>query len=156
MVDSLLEAKFWRNVDKRGPDECWPWLAFLCRGGYGRVRFKNVRTAATHISLEIDGRPRPPAPGDHALHSCDNRKCVNPAHLRWGTHQDNMRDMIQRGRQARKAGRRVLRRLFREKYTPAQIDLVLNTNLPPSALEDVLGIPKKAVISIRRRRHLFG
>lgn len=27
-----------------------------------------------------------------AAHSCGNRRCVNPAHLRWATHQDNLAD----------------------------------------------------------------
>ena len=36
--------------------------------------------------------------GMHILHSCDNPKCCNPAHLRPGTHQENMDDMQARGR----------------------------------------------------------
>lgn len=36
--------------------------------------------------------------GRFALHSCDNPPCVNPAHLRWGSHADNMTDAADRGR----------------------------------------------------------
>jgi len=28
-------TRFWDKVDKRGPDECWPWLANIEPTGYG-------------------------------------------------------------------------------------------------------------------------
>lgn len=31
-----------------------------------------------------------------ALHSCDNRKCCNPRHLRWGDAKENACDAVER------------------------------------------------------------
>lgn len=38
------------------------------------------------------------------MHTCDNPPCVEPTHLRGGTHQENTRDMMAKGR-AKFAGR---------------------------------------------------
>lgn len=34
----------------------------------------------------------------HALHTCDNTRCVNPEHLYWGTNIQNVKDMCNRKR----------------------------------------------------------
>lgn len=90
--------RFWRKVDRRGPDECWPWVGQrgIREGAYGKCRWHGVERLATHVALELDGRPL--APGQYALHSCDNPPCVNPAHLRGGSQGDNARDAVNRGR----------------------------------------------------------
>lgn len=78
-------------------DECIDW-PFATASGYGVVVVDRRKRQATHVALEQAGQPRPPAPGNHALHSCDRPICVNPRHLRWGTDKENKRDMVERGR----------------------------------------------------------
>ncbi len=96
-----LEERYWAKVDKRGPDECWPWTGRRNKQGYGGINLgiAGKQSPATHVALALDGRPRPGRL--HALHSCDNPPCVNPAHLRWGTQVDNVADRVARGRGVR-------------------------------------------------------
>ena len=95
-VDPVVKERFWAKVLIGGPDECWPWTANATEKGYGRFQYSKRSWGATHVALALDGRARPV--GAYALHSCDNPPCVNPKHLRWGTHRDNMDDKIKRGR----------------------------------------------------------
>lgn len=100
-----FEERFWDRVDKRGPDECWPWLGYLTKTGYPRIKSEGRSSIATHTTLRLDGRERP-SQKHIACHHCDNPPCVNPAHLFWGTYQDNANDMVRKGRGNRWNGRR--------------------------------------------------
>ena len=92
-----VQARFWAKVDRRGPDECWEWRGHRHPRGYGRFFQHQKPMVATRVVLELSGHPRP-SESHNALHSCDNPACCNPAHLRWGTQKDNMRDAIERNR----------------------------------------------------------
>lgn len=89
--------KFWAKVEKRGPDECWPWLGAKSSYGYGRFTLGGAQRPATRLAWEIEnGSPFPS--GKLACHTCDNPSCVNPAHIWPGTQSENLKDCVVKGR----------------------------------------------------------
>lgn len=96
------EGRFWAKVIRRAPNECWPWTAAVNEHGYGVFnpdgRHSGSTIKAHRFALSIAGVD---VTSRVVRHSCDNRKCVNPAHLSLGTPADNSSDMVSRERQAR-------------------------------------------------------
>lgn len=92
------EERFWDKVDRRAPDECWLWTGAVKDTGYGLLWLDGNRFALAHrFSLELS-IARPLAPFEVARHNCDTPLCVNPGHLTPGTQQENVDDMVSRGR----------------------------------------------------------
>lgn len=86
---------FFEKVDQRSADECWNWLAGKSQSGYGVFG-----TEIAHRWMwKFEHGPIPA--GMFVLHNCDNRACVNPNHLRLGSHRENMADRDIRGRTLR-------------------------------------------------------
>lgn len=95
--DISIEDRFWGKVQKT--ESCWLWTGCKHRKGYGKLHYQGVLTYVHRFSYELHYGSIPE--GLDVLHECDNPPCVNPAHLKAGTHQDNMTDLSKRGRAPR-------------------------------------------------------
>lgn len=134
------------SVESRDRSDCWVWPYATSPFGYGFVWFENKMTQVHHVALIMDGTPQPPAPGDWALHSCDNRPCFNPAHLRWGTRADNTADMLKRNRQTNGI------RNARAKLTEEQVLLIRKDPRPQRIIGKDFGVCQQTVCLIKQRK----
>jgi len=83
-----VEERFWRKVNRAGADECWEWTGFISPNGYGRTTTPTGSNALAHrISFVVHGGVL--AQGLVIDHTCRNRRCVNPAHLRQVSQKTN-------------------------------------------------------------------
>ena len=76
---------------------CWEWTAGHFQLGYGAIGIKdgclNQQQKLAHRVSYILHKGQIP---DNllVLHSCNNKNCVNPDHLRTGTQKENMQDLL--------------------------------------------------------------
>lgn len=93
-IESMLA-----NTQRNG--ECLEWTRAKQSRGYG-VLWDKKQKLAHRVMFELVNGPIPE--GMELLHSCDNPSCINPEHLRIGTHVENMADRDAKKRLTHKRG----------------------------------------------------
>lgn len=89
-----------RNGSVRIPEAgCWLWEGSLHSTGYGTLYWDGTTQFTHRLSYRTFRGEIPDKL--YVLHRCDVRCCINPNHLFVGTHQDNMDDMVSKGRAGR-------------------------------------------------------
>lgn len=137
-------------------DECWEWNGPIGSHGYGAFSFLNTHYTSHRASYIAHFGDIPALPGVHGgvvMHSCDNRKCVNPKHLSVGTQADNLLD-------AKSKGRNVTALLRGEKARTAiltegkviEIRQRLDSGETGAALAKEYGVTTSAISSIKQRK----
>lgn len=76
-------------------DTCWLWTGSKCPGGYGQFRYQRIQWMTHRFALVLAGETL--IKGLDVCHSCRNKHCVNPAHLRQDTKKSNAYDRIADG-----------------------------------------------------------
>lgn len=92
-VTKEAKRRFWGYVEKTS-EGCWHWRGNQSRK-YGRFKIGREGFAAHRVAYFIASGEDPGS--NYVTHDCDNKLCVNPAHLRLGDARSNVREAIDRG-----------------------------------------------------------
>jgi len=78
-----------------GENDCLEWTGYRNRDGYGQIQVDGKKLLAHRVAWMLHSGEMPSL---LVCHTCDNPRCCNVEHLYVGTHTDNMKDKVDRGR----------------------------------------------------------
>ncbi len=148
-----LESRFWKYAGTYRGEGCWNWSGPIKPNGYGMIQeSRKVRQTrrpmhAHRVSYALHFGPVPE--GLQVCHHCDNRRCVNPAHLFIGTQLENSHDAMRKGRIKRGITH------FNAKLTPAIVKAIRGAvarGVPPQTLANLYGVNPTTINGVNSRR----
>lgn len=102
-----IAQRFWRYVDVRDADECWPWLGGKTSDGYGIFHACLGYTVTAHrwiAEYQIGEQVTRKLDASHTCSGPHSRCCCNPKHIVFETRKAN----IARSRRKRRNANRLL------------------------------------------------
>ncbi len=97
-----LKDRFWSKVNIKSESECWEYIGWITKKGYGQFEINHKQEYAHRVAWTLVNGEIPD--GVLICHTCDNPPCCNPSHLFKGTKKDNSDDMIIKGRAVHQQG----------------------------------------------------
>lgn len=112
-----------KRKSKKMPSGCIHFTGCICKtSGYGKIWLNGVTLNAHRAVWILTKGPIPK--GLFVCHACDNRKCINIDHLWLGTHRENVKDMIDKGRQVPRGGYKKTHCAHGHRLTPKNLSRV--------------------------------
>lgn len=127
------------------PDDCIEWQGYREKFGHGRVKIKGKRYFVHRLAWEEVHGPIPE--GLLVRHKCDNPPCINVEHLELGTHQDNVNDMYERGRDRAIRGEEHYRATLTDEQVVEIRSLWPHTGRSQQSIADEYGV-SRALVSL--------
>lgn len=127
--------------------ECAEWEGSRTKAGYGHRWWKGKLQYTHRIAWEEANGEIPK--GMEVCHRCDNPACYLVEHLFLGTHQDNLADMVKKGRMSR-GERRRNHKLTEEQAKEAMTRMKGGES--QASIGRCLGVSRGAIQDIRRGR----
>ena len=126
-------------------DGCWIWTGNKYLNCYGQLTKRVWGTGYAHqwSCHHWNDSPLPIPKGYCIKHSCDNRLCVNPAHLSYGTVQENINEMVERNPKA-------INRVAPTEQELTQLRQMIAENTPRREMARRIGHSRPWVDRIRR------
>ena len=127
---------------------CWDWIGPINSvSGYGLFQYHGKQISAhrwmyQHVhGVQLDRKQL-------VCHSCDVTYCVNPKHLWLGTHKDNMKDMVRKGRSCK--GKNMQQAQFRLTDRDRE-DIIYNNTMTKKALAEKYNVGVPHIYAVIRR-----
>lgn len=145
---AAIQTRFERYFIPVTESGCWIWIGANRNPKYGSMSLNAKVTPAHRVSWIIYRGQIPE--GLFVLHKCDIGFCVNPNHLFLGTQQDNVDDMMRKGRQ-KPSGRRGTQIHF-AKLTEEQVLKIREDRRLPMVIARECGVSDSEIRSIKSGR----
>lgn len=126
---------------------CWIFDGAKDSWGYGLIGTPDGLAKAHRASFSEFIGPIPQ--GKLILHNCDTPACINPDHLRIGTHKENMRDKVTRNRQSRTHGTKAGKLA---KLTEEDVIYIRQDQRPYKIIAEMYGVHPGTIGDIKRRK----
>jgi len=136
-------------------DGCLVWPYSRLPDGRGQIWYEGRNQSASRVVCEIVHGP-PPTLEHEVAHSCSKRHggeggCVNPRHLRWATHAENMADTVKHGTARRGEFHPLV------KLTEVQVCEIraLKGKRPQQEIAEAFGVGRSTISAIHTYRNWF-